>query len=438
MGIYRIGIGRDYGLTGNAVYGYDTIGPSTSGAIDVSTLEKHAIAAYATPDFWLGQLGLSMFALNISDTNQPHSFLSRLKEEGYIPSLSFGYQAGAPYRFTKVPGSLILGGYDRARRSNDTLLVPSTEDTIIGLQSVTAAFKNGTVADLLNTGILAVLETSVPELWLPPSVCDSFASALDLTYHEASDRYVLTDTVHRRLQDTSPSFNFIIGTSISGRKTITIEIPYAAFDLQAKYPIFASTTNYFPLRRAANESQYALGRAFLQEVYMSVDWERDVFNISQALFSSPPPAPDIIVIEPKNKTLISLPGPTPREPQKLAAGAIAGIVIGSLLFFVFLVGGAWWLSRRRKLAKYAAEAQALPLEGRKDPNDFAPETVDKPPGERLDVELEGQPVGEMYAPHGESEIQHLAGNESDIGTKEVIELDSPQPIYELPTSGPGR
>jgi hypothetical protein len=46
----------------------------------------------------VGQLRLSRFPLNVSDTEAPHSFLSRLKEEGRIPSLSFGYQVGAVYR----------------------------------------------------------------------------------------------------------------------------------------------------------------------------------------------------------------------------------------------------------------------------------------------------------------------------------------------------
>lgn len=118
LGTYRVAQGESFAYKGNAYYGYETMGPSTSGTVNVPTFEKLGIAAYATPDLWLGRLGLSMFPLNMSKTVQPHSFLSRMKEEGHIPSLSFGYEAGAPYQFLKVPGSLVLGGYDRARHLN--------------------------------------------------------------------------------------------------------------------------------------------------------------------------------------------------------------------------------------------------------------------------------------------------------------------------------
>ena len=65
---------------------------------------------------------------------------------------------------------------------------------------------------------------------------------------------------------------------------MNISLPYAAFDLQASSPIFPNGTNYFPLRRASNPSQYALGRAFFQEAYLFIDYEQSNFSISQGLF----------------------------------------------------------------------------------------------------------------------------------------------------------
>jgi hypothetical protein len=98
LGIYTMGLGANLGLTGNAYYGYDNFGLGGSPSLGTKELERLAVAAYATPDLWVGQLGLSMFAIIVGETERPHSLLSRLKEEGKIPSLSFGYQAGAPYR----------------------------------------------------------------------------------------------------------------------------------------------------------------------------------------------------------------------------------------------------------------------------------------------------------------------------------------------------
>jgi hypothetical protein len=40
----------------------------------------------------------------------------------------------------------------------------------------------------------------------------------------------------------------------------------------------------------------------MQEIYLTVDRERDVFNINQAVFNSPMLKTDIVTIEPKNST----------------------------------------------------------------------------------------------------------------------------------------
>ena len=98
MGIYKMGLGANLGLTGNAYYGYDNFGFGPSPSPDNVEVEKLPVAAYATPDLWIGQLGLSMFPIIMGENEKPKSLLARLKDEGRIASLSFGYQAGAPYR----------------------------------------------------------------------------------------------------------------------------------------------------------------------------------------------------------------------------------------------------------------------------------------------------------------------------------------------------
>jgi hypothetical protein len=100
IGIYPIGLGSNFGFNGNGMLGYDNagLGTGTGTTTNSIALEKLAIEAYASDKFWIGQLGLSQWPMNVNDTEAPHSFLSRLKEEGRIPSLSFGYQIGAVYR----------------------------------------------------------------------------------------------------------------------------------------------------------------------------------------------------------------------------------------------------------------------------------------------------------------------------------------------------
>ena len=97
--------GTSFELDGTSLYGYDGAGISfVGGSCDNLTLEKQAMGAYSTPRelgrsrLWLGQLGLSQFDMTISNTDRPAFFLHALKQKGYIPGLSFGYQAGAAYR----------------------------------------------------------------------------------------------------------------------------------------------------------------------------------------------------------------------------------------------------------------------------------------------------------------------------------------------------
>lgn len=88
-------------------YGYDTIGiPGQSGVADISV--DHQVIAAITPDtYYLGNLGLSSqnitFSAGASDTSP--SLLGSLRNENLIPSLSFGYTAGASYR--KAASSIV-------------------------------------------------------------------------------------------------------------------------------------------------------------------------------------------------------------------------------------------------------------------------------------------------------------------------------------------
>lgn len=331
--------------------------------------------------------------------------------------------------YTKVPGSLILGGYDQSRRSNDSIILPSVANVDVGLQSITVTSGNGTITPLKD-GIVALIDPTVSELWLPPSVCDEIASVFGLTYHNASDRYVLTTTAHSALERMDPILHFKLGTSTSGGSTISIEIPYKAFDLEASYPIFSNPTKYFPLRRAANASQYALGRAFLQQTYLIVDWEHDTFNISQALFSAPMPEPNIITIPPKLSPKQNADNPSSEIPPM---GAIIGIALGCFFVLLGAVLGYWLWRRKRTRQKTTVYSSALQetreveTTDEKDTSELALGEVRRREGI---VELQGDQhhVPEMHAPHGHSEAHEPAQSHGGVV---LVELEAPLVAPEL-------
>jgi LPXTG-motif cell wall-anchored protein len=166
-------------------------------------------------------------------------------------------------------------------------------------------------------------------------------------------------------------------------------------------------------------------------VYLSADWERDIFNISQAVFNSPPLPQEIVPIEPKNRTdnLVPRPGQPVSSSKKLSTGAIAGIAIGAIAVILLLAGLGWWLYRRKQNAEREAEvSQTLPDDAKKNA-ELGEDGVAKPPvGPRTDFELDGRMVEEMYAPQGDHELH---GNKPSEQVTELVEADAASPIYEL-------
>lgn len=135
---------------------------------------------------------------------------------------------------------------------------------VVALQSVVATDSKSETT-LHNQPILALVDSTVPHIWLPVDTCKEFEKAFGLTWDILSNLYLINDTTHDALIKKSASISFQLSNSLSGSATINITLPYASFDLNVSAPLVHSPTRYFPLRRAANESQYTLGRTFFQE-----------------------------------------------------------------------------------------------------------------------------------------------------------------------------
>ena len=170
-------------------------------------------------------------------------------------------------------GSLTFGGYDLSRQipNNVTFdLAPDiSRDLVVGLQTITSTAANGSAITLLPNGILTFIDSTFPYIYLPLESCQEFERAFDLTWNETALLYLVNDTLHESLIARNANFTFQIANALTGGPTVDIVLPYASFDLLASYPLVAgNATRYFPLQRATNNSQYTLGRTFLQEAYV--------------------------------------------------------------------------------------------------------------------------------------------------------------------------
>ena len=100
MGNYTLGLEENLGAGADAAaYGFDTVALGLSPAIGGPSMQSQTVAGLATYDYYLGMFGLGQQPTNFTNLTESHpSFLATLKNKNLIPSLSWSYTAGAPYR----------------------------------------------------------------------------------------------------------------------------------------------------------------------------------------------------------------------------------------------------------------------------------------------------------------------------------------------------
>ena len=171
-----------------------------------------------------------------------------------------------------VFGSLTFGGYDASRFIPNNVsfsLAPDiSRDLVVGLQSISSASTSNSAMQsqhLLPSPILTFIDSTLPYIYLPIESCQAFERTFNLSWDDTAGMYWVNDNLHQNLLAANPNITFTLGNSKTGGPTVDIVLPYASFDLEAKHPLAPNTTRYFPIQQAVNESQYTLGRTFLQE-----------------------------------------------------------------------------------------------------------------------------------------------------------------------------
>lgn len=431
-------------------YGWETVGLGFLGS-GGPTLNHTVVAGLQTMDFYIGMFGLNPRPTNFSDFNHPQaSYLSILYDNGTIPSLSYSYTAGAQYRNNGVLGSLTLGGYD------DSLYVPNSvtfpfyfdqsRDLTVGLKSIIGSGGQS----LLPNGILAFIDSTVSQMWLPIESCNAFEAAFGLTYDNATQLYFVNDTQHIALQQQAASLTFTLAPTLTNPTGVNIVFPYSAFDLQVSYPIVNGSQRYFPLRRADNDTQYTLGRVFLQETYLTVDYGRSNFSLSQRKWDVNP-VKHVVNILSQNDTASAAGNGTgtgaaaATTKSKTSIGPIVGGIVAGVAAIAAIAFGVWFFLRKRKRAteeKKSAElaqnieASTVEEQIRKDAimsNEYAP------PEETYKHELDtpGDKAPELYGAtyfgnvemSAEERMAELAGHEESTAGR--FELEAPHGAMEL-------
>ncbi|KAK6501382.1 hypothetical protein TWF481_009222 [Arthrobotrys musiformis] len=375
QGLFNTDLAKDLGYNAIGNYGLERLGITN---VDSGiTFNDQVVVSIDSSDWYLGLFGLGTQPTNFTDFNNPQpSFLTTMYNQGLIPSLSWGYQAGAIYRGKTASASLVFGGYDDSLYiDNDIVFTQAnayTNPFLVALSSLTVSgiYRNGQqgTAELLDSdwrrsteSQLISIDSATSYIWLPNDTCRIFESALNLTWNEQVELYILTDDAHNQLLDINPTFVFTISDSAQNDTTLEIELPYNAFSLQATGPEILGATGkawYFPLKRLPEDANPRLGRVFMQEIYLFAEYHFGTFRVFQADWSN---SEQNIVTHLPVKLVAS-----GDKGSSTPIGPIVGGVVGGVVVIGAIAAG-WFLRRRRQQKAVGSGAGGdIPSDDRKD------------------------------------------------------------------------
>lgn len=317
-----------------------------------------------------------------------------------ISSPFYGLHIGSASTAVPVPGSLVLGGYDKSRCLTSPIVSDSDSFVLtnigLGVAAGGSPFPEDQylpVSSLLRHSGSEVVKArpnpGVPYLHLPPETCTAIAQHLPMSFNDALGLYIWnTSAPSFETIMTTPSylsFDFKTDTGSS-----SIHLPFALLNLTLEWPLVDAPTQYFPCSPyEPTEGGYHLGRAFLQGAFLAQNWKTGALMLAQA----PGPdvmAPSLVTISPNDTSvspMINAPSWDATWSSKLKAldgdasstgkgghagandsvtlssGAIAGIVIGVLAVLLIAAGPGWaWIVRRRKMSSPDWEEKTDTLE----------------------------------------------------------------------------
>lgn len=406
----------------------------------------------------VGILGLGPDAEGEPD--KAKSILNQMKTKGDITSNSFGLHMGSVAHGQS--GSMILGGYDQSRALGNYAVFRYSASPLAFLLDVSLGVEEGgspytktppsslykgsngsEVGDLLikqfggaKNSVLVTPNPAVPYIYLPYGTCEAVASYLPMDWNKDVNLYTWNTA--------DPSFNRIInspaymGITLSdmNSKNLTIKIPLQLLNLTLTSPIVTTPITYFPCQpQNASYGFWTLGRAFLQAAFFGINFDQNISYIAQA------PGPDmdqqvIREIKSTDTTITTNPidsfrkswashwTPLPASSNspadgstssassssKLSAGAIAGIVLATLIGIAALLLLALFLLRQHKKRQT-------------DGSDDGPKYTE------LNVDGREAPVTEYYEP------QEMAGGQgrlAEMGKPLPHEMEAQSGMAEAP------
>jgi hypothetical protein len=315
------------GNSSTSKVGMDRVGGDADGRH--WTVPEQGILSTSDLNPFVGIFGLATGASTTTKAISPTSLFDNIRHRAKQRSISWSYTAG---RANEIPGNLVLGGYDVSRFNQST-----TVTSIVGRSatwSLTTRLESIKINDplqpmtTLDEYVKVDLDISIPYLKLPIATCKRFETAFGLKWNADDGLYTIDNVRHNDLVARNVSLSFTIHGQSGWHDFV---VPYKSLVLTATFPKVTQSTRYFALQKSLLNHSGSLGRAFLQETYITAVLDEEsrhmFFNLSQAQYSPDVP-PHIVEIAPVS---------VKRYGRNLSGAWIAISVVGTAVVVILLL-----------------------------------------------------------------------------------------------------
>ncbi|KAL7657912.1 hypothetical protein ACMYSQ_004053 [Aspergillus niger] len=231
-------------------------------------------------------LGGPYLSDTVSNSTVLNMITAWLYSSNDIPSYSYGMHIGSVE--PEIPGSLVLGGYDKSRVIGDVsaqgvvsssgLLELELKDIGLGVAAGSSpfSFTNESGLFLQSSGSVQAktvqIDPTKPYMYLPQATCDAITSTMPISFNSSLGLYFWDTTSDDYLNITSSAayLSFVFNMNGVNNKNITIKVPFSQLNLTLQEPLVDQNVTYFPC--FLTTSTPVLGRAFLQSAFVGVNW----------------------------------------------------------------------------------------------------------------------------------------------------------------------
>ncbi|KAN0070433.1 hypothetical protein V8E54_011302 [Elaphomyces granulatus] len=240
----------------------------------------------------LGTINMG-YTSGVTNTEGGYSVLSRMFEQGLIPSYSYGLHIGSAA--LDYVGSLYFGGYDKGRTIGpytsftETLSLLDVElNVAIGSLPLGLSPKPNILSTLDGNSNRPVrFLSNKPYLYLPQRLCAAIADNLPV-YFDHSMQYWLwntSDPMFTALLGSPAYLGFTFPPGPGNNENVTIKVPLTLFNLTLTNPYSTNNASYFPCVSYSESSSILygyLGRAFLQAAFIGHSFNTGIYWLAQA------------------------------------------------------------------------------------------------------------------------------------------------------------